>query len=159
MCLSSAYFDPDPCSSSGLPYTIFPCRVSPPFPPLVAGQIFIRYLDQTDRPPPQSSSKPNLKINSLQYIALLLLLSSFFHSLHLSFSLSLIPPIPSITQEPYSPLTPLQMSNSSVRPTSVGPYKAVLFDIGGVVVGSPFQGIADFEVQHNLPVNYLNVAM
>ncbi|KAF9295549.1 hypothetical protein BGZ88_001864 [Linnemannia elongata] len=51
------------------------------------------------------------------------------------------------------------MSNSSVRPTSVGPYKAVLFDIGGVVVGSPFQGIADFEVQHNLPVNYLNVAI
>ncbi|KAF9123886.1 hypothetical protein BGW39_008620 [Mortierella sp. 14UC] len=40
-----------------------------------------------------------------------------------------------------------------------GPFKAVLFDIGGVVVGSPFQGIADFEIQHNLPVNYLNVAI
>ncbi|KAF9922011.1 hypothetical protein FBU30_007911 [Linnemannia zychae] len=44
-------------------------------------------------------------------------------------------------------------------PSSKGPYKAVLFDIGGVVVGSPFQGIADFEQQHNLPVNYLNVAI
>ncbi|KAG0313947.1 hypothetical protein BGZ97_009752 [Linnemannia gamsii] len=51
------------------------------------------------------------------------------------------------------------MSNSSVKPTPVGPFKAVLFDIGGVVVGSPFQGIADFELQHNLPVNYLNVAI
>ncbi|KAG9061490.1 hypothetical protein KI688_007068 [Linnemannia hyalina] len=46
-----------------------------------------------------------------------------------------------------------------VKPTPVGPYKAILFDIGGVVVGSPFQGIADFELQHNLPVNYLNVAI
>ncbi|KAF8941749.1 hypothetical protein BGZ47_007230 [Haplosporangium gracile] len=51
------------------------------------------------------------------------------------------------------------MSNSSVKPTPVGLFKAVLFDIGGVVVGSPFQGIADFELQHNLPVNYLNVAI
>ncbi|KAF9149213.1 hypothetical protein BG015_008994 [Linnemannia schmuckeri] len=51
------------------------------------------------------------------------------------------------------------MSNLSVKPTPVGPFKAVLFDIGGVVVGSPFQGIADFELQHNLPVNYLNVAI
>lgn len=51
------------------------------------------------------------------------------------------------------------MSNSSVKPTPPGRFKAVLFDIGGVVVGSPFQGIADFELQHNLPVNYLNVAM
>ncbi|KAF9910190.1 hypothetical protein EC991_007117 [Linnemannia zychae] len=49
------------------------------------------------------------------------------------------------------------MSNSSSL--GKGPFKAVLFDIGGVVVGSPFQGIADFELQHNLPVNYLNVAI
>ncbi|KAF9194892.1 hypothetical protein BGZ51_007112 [Haplosporangium sp. Z 767] len=40
-----------------------------------------------------------------------------------------------------------------------GPYKAVFFDLGGVVVGSPFQGIADYEKEHNLPVNYLNVAI
>jgi hypothetical protein len=38
-------------------------------------------------------------------------------------------------------------------------FKAVFFDIGGVVVGSPFSGIAAYEKQHSLPVNYLNVAM
>ncbi|KAF9333563.1 hypothetical protein BG006_003449 [Podila minutissima] len=38
-------------------------------------------------------------------------------------------------------------------------FKAVFFDIGGVVVGSPFQGIADYEKKHNLPVNYINVAI
>ncbi|KAF9199505.1 hypothetical protein CPC16_008020 [Podila verticillata] len=38
-------------------------------------------------------------------------------------------------------------------------FKAVFFDIGGVVVGSPFQGIADYEKEHNLPVNYINVAI
>ncbi|KAF9960450.1 hypothetical protein BGZ72_006986 [Mortierella alpina] len=43
--------------------------------------------------------------------------------------------------------------------TTVGSYKAVFFDMGGVVVGSPFQGIADFEREHRLPVNYLNVAI
>ncbi|KAF9093800.1 hypothetical protein BGX23_002900 [Mortierella sp. AD031] len=54
------------------------------------------------------------------------------------------------------------MSNSSVKPTTpapVGQFKAVLFDIGGVVVGSPFQGIADFEHELTLPVNYINVAI
>ncbi|KAF9938471.1 hypothetical protein BGZ67_010773 [Mortierella alpina] len=43
--------------------------------------------------------------------------------------------------------------------TKTAPYKAVFFDMGGVVVGSPFQGIADFERGHSLPVNYLNVAI
>lgn len=43
--------------------------------------------------------------------------------------------------------------------TKTTPYKAVFFDMGGVVVGSPFQGIADFEKEHGLPVNYLNIAM
>ncbi|KAG0026035.1 hypothetical protein BGZ81_006669 [Podila clonocystis] len=38
-------------------------------------------------------------------------------------------------------------------------FKAVFFDIGGVVVGSPFQGIADYEKEHSLPVNYINVAI
>ncbi|KAF9181278.1 hypothetical protein BGZ49_004884 [Haplosporangium sp. Z 27] len=40
-----------------------------------------------------------------------------------------------------------------------GKYKAVFFDMGGVVVGSPFSGIADYEKQHGLPTNYLNVAI
>ncbi|KAF9904211.1 hypothetical protein BX616_001374 [Lobosporangium transversale] len=39
------------------------------------------------------------------------------------------------------------------------PYKAVFFDIGGVVVGSPFSGIAEYEKEHNLPHNYLNIAI
>ncbi|KAF9571398.1 hypothetical protein EC968_000664 [Mortierella alpina] len=43
--------------------------------------------------------------------------------------------------------------------TKTAPYKAVFFDMGGVVVGSPFQGIADFEREHSLPTNYLNVAI
>ena len=51
------------------------------------------------------------------------------------------------------------MSILAQPPCPAGPYKAVFFDIGGVVVGSPFSGIADYEKEHNLPVNYLNVAM
>ncbi|KAF9429151.1 hypothetical protein BGZ76_001745 [Entomortierella beljakovae] len=39
------------------------------------------------------------------------------------------------------------------------PFKAVFFDIGGVVVGSPFSGIADYEKEYGLPRNYLNVAI
>ncbi|KAG0076664.1 hypothetical protein BGZ93_000691 [Podila epicladia] len=46
------------------------------------------------------------------------------------------------------------MASSSQRS-----FKAVFFDIGGVVVGSPFQGIADYEKEHSLPVNYINVAI
>ncbi|CAG8494797.1 9311_t:CDS:2 [Paraglomus occultum] len=38
-------------------------------------------------------------------------------------------------------------------------YKAVIFDIGGVCVGSPFQGIAKYEREHGLPPNYINVAI
>ncbi|KAF9982748.1 hypothetical protein BGZ65_002540 [Modicella reniformis] len=51
------------------------------------------------------------------------------------------------------------MSSSIQRPVLEGRYKAVFFDIGGVVVGSPFSGIAAYEKLYNLPVNYLNVAM
>ncbi|KAH7107762.1 epoxide hydrolase [Auriculariales sp. MPI-PUGE-AT-0066] len=36
------------------------------------------------------------------------------------------------------------------------PVKAVIFDIGGVVVGSPFRAIAEFEKQQGLPTNYIN---
>ncbi|CAG8735975.1 971_t:CDS:2 [Acaulospora morrowiae] len=37
-------------------------------------------------------------------------------------------------------------------------YKAVIFDIGGVCVGSPFNGIAKYEKEHHLPPNFINVA-
>ncbi|CAG8735950.1 8228_t:CDS:2 [Acaulospora morrowiae] len=38
-------------------------------------------------------------------------------------------------------------------------YKAVIFDIGGVCVGSPFNGIAEYEKEHHLPPNFINVSM
>lgn len=50
-------------------------------------------------------------------------------------------------------------NTSTMASPSQRSFKAVFFDIGGVVVGSPFQGIADYEKEHNLPVNYINVAM
>ncbi|KAK0511877.1 hypothetical protein JMJ35_005727 [Cladonia borealis] len=37
--------------------------------------------------------------------------------------------------------------------------KVVLFDIGGVCVLSPFQGIIDFERKHRLPTNWINYAI
>ncbi|CAO3614390.1 unnamed protein product [Mucor hiemalis] len=37
--------------------------------------------------------------------------------------------------------------------------KAVIFDIGGVCVGSPMAGIHQYEEQHDLPRNYINVAI
>ncbi|KAK4521365.1 uncharacterized protein ATC70_011980 [Mucor velutinosus] len=37
--------------------------------------------------------------------------------------------------------------------------KAVIFDIGGVCVGSPMAGIHRFEQQNGLPRNYINVAI
>ncbi|KAI1316155.1 hypothetical protein EDD11_010393 [Mortierella claussenii] len=49
--------------------------------------------------------------------------------------------------------------SASGQEHSAGRYRAVFFDIGGVVVGSPFSGIADYEREHGLPVNYLNVAI
>ncbi|KAF2643811.1 HAD-like protein [Massarina eburnea CBS 473.64] len=39
------------------------------------------------------------------------------------------------------------------------PPKAILFDIGGVVVISPFQAILDYEVENNIPVGYINFAI
>ncbi|SNX86722.1 related to epoxide hydrolase [Melanopsichium pennsylvanicum] len=38
-------------------------------------------------------------------------------------------------------------------------YKAIIFDIGGVVVGSPLFAINNFEKEHGLPFQYLNVAI
>ncbi|KAF8840979.1 HAD-like protein [Paxillus ammoniavirescens] len=37
--------------------------------------------------------------------------------------------------------------------------KAIIFDIGGVVLRSPFIAIADFERERGLPPNYLNVSI
>lgn len=39
------------------------------------------------------------------------------------------------------------------------PIKLILFDIGGVVVGSPIAGVHIYEEQHGLPFNYLNVSI
>ncbi|SPO48395.1 uncharacterized protein PSANT_06084 [Moesziomyces antarcticus] len=39
------------------------------------------------------------------------------------------------------------------------PFKAVIFDIGGVVVGSPLFAINRYEKEHGLPFQYLNVAI
>ncbi|CAG8457328.1 10481_t:CDS:2 [Diversispora eburnea] len=38
-------------------------------------------------------------------------------------------------------------------------YKAIIFDIGGVCVGSPLEGISQYERKHNLPLNFINVSM
>ncbi|KAF2122942.1 HAD-like domain-containing protein [Lophiotrema nucula] len=43
--------------------------------------------------------------------------------------------------------------------TSLPPPKALLFDIGGVCVVSPFQGILDYERAHNIPIGYINFAI
>lgn len=51
-------------------------------------------------------------------------------------------------------LFPPQMCNP--RPKNI---KLVLFDIGGVVVGSPIAGVHIYERQNGLPFNYLNVAI
>ncbi|EMD58916.1 hypothetical protein GGP41_000573 [Bipolaris sorokiniana] len=39
------------------------------------------------------------------------------------------------------------------------PPKAILFDIGGVVVVSPFQAILDYEIENKIPVGYINYAI
>ncbi|KAF8831697.1 hypothetical protein HHX47_DHR1001197 [Lentinula edodes] len=38
-------------------------------------------------------------------------------------------------------------------------FKAVVFDIGGVVVRSPFLAIARYEREHRIPENYLNCSI
>ncbi|KAF2628367.1 HAD-like protein [Macroventuria anomochaeta] len=42
---------------------------------------------------------------------------------------------------------------------SVQPPKAILFDIGGVVVVSPFQAILDYETENKIPIGYINYAI
>ncbi|KAH8722530.1 HAD-like domain-containing protein [Phaeosphaeriaceae sp. PMI808] len=44
-------------------------------------------------------------------------------------------------------------------PLSNKPPKAILFDIGGVVVISPFQAILDYEIENKIPVGYINYAI
>ncbi|KAJ2721449.1 hypothetical protein GGI07_003962 [Coemansia sp. Benny D115] len=39
------------------------------------------------------------------------------------------------------------------------PVRAVIFDIGGVVAASPFLAISAYEREHQLPANYINVAL
>ncbi|CAI6332346.1 unnamed protein product [Periconia digitata] len=39
------------------------------------------------------------------------------------------------------------------------PPKAILFDIGGVCVISPFRAILDYEIAHNIPEGYINFAI
>jgi putative hydrolase of the HAD superfamily len=36
------------------------------------------------------------------------------------------------------------------------PYRAVIFDLGGVVVGSPLHAIAEYERAHELPAGFIN---
>ncbi|CAG8661275.1 12463_t:CDS:2 [Ambispora leptoticha] len=42
---------------------------------------------------------------------------------------------------------------------SITSYKAIIFDLGGVCIGSPMQGISKYEKEHGLPPNYINVAI
>ncbi|KAF9172097.1 hypothetical protein BGX21_006052 [Mortierella sp. AD011] len=51
------------------------------------------------------------------------------------------------------------MATPNKSSTQEKSFKAVFFDMGGVVVGSPFSGIAEYERDYGLPVNYLNVAI
>ncbi|KAL6708581.1 hypothetical protein ACN47E_002562 [Coniothyrium glycines] len=43
--------------------------------------------------------------------------------------------------------------------TASKPPTAILFDIGGVVVISPFQAILDYEIENKIPVGYINFAI
>ncbi|KAG8217338.1 HAD-like domain-containing protein [Butyriboletus roseoflavus] len=70
---------------------------------------------------------------------------------------------------------PLVSIRSMQRPETRSPYgsrrynyriamyiphvKAVMFDIGGVVLRSPFAAIADYEAEKELPPHYLNVSI
>jgi hypothetical protein len=39
------------------------------------------------------------------------------------------------------------------------PPKAVIFDLGGVLITSPLKGIQEYEIENNIPPGYLNYAM
>jgi len=38
-------------------------------------------------------------------------------------------------------------------------FKAVIFDIGGVLIQSPLQGVRRYEIKLDLPPNYINFAI
>jgi putative hydrolase of the HAD superfamily len=42
------------------------------------------------------------------------------------------------------------------RPPAPGAHRAVLFDLGGVVLGSPLHAIAIFEREHGIPAGFVN---
>ncbi|KAF1967911.1 HAD-like protein [Bimuria novae-zelandiae CBS 107.79] len=41
----------------------------------------------------------------------------------------------------------------------MAPPKAILFDVGGVVVLSPFQAIREYELENRIPLGYINAAI
>ncbi|KAJ3279897.1 hypothetical protein HK104_001087, partial [Borealophlyctis nickersoniae] len=46
-----------------------------------------------------------------------------------------------------------------MAPRKMSPPKAVIFDIGGVVVHSPLEGVRKYEQKHGLPRDYLNIVI
>jgi len=51
------------------------------------------------------------------------------------------------------------MPPSTSSPTTKSPPKAILFDIGGVCVLSPFRAILDYETAHHIPHGWINYAI
>ncbi|RMZ70708.1 HAD-superfamily hydrolase subfamily IA variant 3 [Pyrenophora seminiperda CCB06] len=74
-----------------------------------------------------------------------------------------------IRAEVPTPFTPLPWPNRNgalqiaMIPSSMSspskPPKAILFDIGGVVLKSPFQAILDYEIENKIPIGYINYAI
>ena len=47
------------------------------------------------------------------------------------------------------------MSSAASTPTPPPPFKAVLFDFGGVILSSPFEAFNHFERDHGLPLDFI----
>jgi hypothetical protein len=43
--------------------------------------------------------------------------------------------------------------------SSISTPKAVIFDLGGVLITSPLKAIEEYEAENNIPAGYLNYAM
>jgi hypothetical protein len=43
--------------------------------------------------------------------------------------------------------------------SSMSPPKAVIFDLGGVLITSPLKAIEEYESENNIPSGYINFAM
>jgi hypothetical protein len=41
----------------------------------------------------------------------------------------------------------------------MSPPKAVIFDLGGVLITSPLKAIQEYETENNIPHGYINYAM